>query len=161
MSPRRVAFELDISVAPELDFPSPPIAILAIFPAPTYEATGRLVWFQTNAVTTLVNAGKLRAAVVAGGGVVNQRRTVNFGFPVPTPLFTFATSPLPVVLPPYPRENTSYTTSESALALNAGGIVDYAIARRLRVGVDARYAHGFFYEPWKSGRVAARVQWQF
>ncbi len=155
MSPRRLAFELEISVSPEVYFPEPPFAILAIFPAPRFQVEGRMVWLQTNVVATLVEAGKLRAAVIAGGGVVNLHREITYDFPVPT-LIRSST-----LLPPPFEDNTTVSSSETAMSLNAGGVVDYAFTRRLRVGVDARYMHAFLYEPMKAARVTARAQWQF
>ena len=157
MSPRRLAFELEISVSPDIDFPQPPISILSIFPAPVFDVEGRMVWLQTNAVATLVDAGKLRAAVIAGGGVVNVRRTITYDFPIPTRIFPDPLLSLPL---PYPY-NTTVTSTETAMSLNAGGIVDYALTKRLRLGVDVRYMHAFLYEPMKAARVTGRVQWQF
>ena len=157
MSPRRLAFELEISVSPDVDFPVPPFSILSIFPAPSFDVEGRMVWLQTNAVATLVDAGKLRAAVIAGGGVVNVRRTVTYDFPVPLRIFS---DPLLSLSLPYPY-NSTVTSTETAMSLNAGGIVDYALTKHLRVGVDARYMHAFLYEPMKAARVTGRAQWQF
>jgi hypothetical protein len=157
MSPRRLAFELEISVSPDVDFPAPPFAILSIFPAPTFDIEGRMLWLQTNAVATLVDAGKLRAAVIAGGGVANVRRAITYDFPVPTLIFSNPLLSLPL---PYPY-NPTVTSTETAMSLNAGGIVDYALTKHLRVGVDARYMHAFLHESMKAARVTARAQWQF
>jgi hypothetical protein len=157
MSPRRLAFELEISVSPDVDFPGPPFSILSIFPAPSFDVDGRMLWLQTNAVATLVDAGKLRAAVIAGGGVVNVRRTITYDFPVPTVIFSNPLLSFPL---PYPY-NTTVTGTETAMSLNAGGIVDYALTKHLRVGVDARYMHAFLNQPMKAARVTWRAQWQF
>ena len=157
MSPRRLAFELEVSVSPDVEFPAPPFAILSIFPAPTFDVEGRMVWLQTNVVATLVDAGKLRAAVIGGGGVVNVRREITYNFPVPTLIVTSTVLPLP---PRFP-DSTSVTSTETAMSLNVGGVVDYEMTKHLRVGVDARYMHAFLNEPMKAARVTARVQWQF
>ena len=157
MSPRRLAFELEISVSPDVDFPPPPISILSIFPAPGINIEGRMLWLQSNAVATLVDAGKLRAAVIAGGGVVNVRRTITYDFPTFPVIFSDPLLSLPL---PFPY-NSTVTSTETAMSLNAGGIVDYALAKHLRVGVDARYMHAFLYEPMKAARVTARGQWMF
>jgi hypothetical protein len=159
MSPRRLAFELEISVRPGLDIPTPDAIVLAIYPAPTFEGRGRMVWLQTNAVATVVDAGKLRAAVVAGGGAVNLHREITYSLPLPIFSGGITLPVLPAL--PFPYENRRVTSAETALALNAGGIVDYAVTRRLRVGVDARYEHAFFSDAWKTARVAARAQWGF
>lgn len=158
MSPRRLAFELEVSVSPDVDFPTPPFSILSIFPAPTFDVEGRMVWLQTNVVATLVDAGKLRAAIIAGGGVVNVRREITYDFPVPT--LILPSLPSTLLLPPFPDDRT-VTSTETAMSLNAGGVVDYEVTKHLRVGVDARYMHAFLYEPMKAARVTARAQWQF
>ena len=159
MSPKRLAFELEITVSPSLDFDPPPVSILAIFPPPRFESEGRMIWFQSNAIATLVDAGKLRVAAVGGGGVANLRREITYT------ILTFTSLPVlsPITLPPLPIDFGERTTtqSETALALNGGGIVDYEVNRHLRVGADVRYMHAFFAEPWQAGRVTARVQWQF
>ena len=158
MSPRRLAFELEVSVSPDVDFPTPPFSILSIFPAPRFDVEGRMVWLQTNVVATLVDAGKLRAAIIAGGGVVNVRREITYDFPVPT--LILPSLPSTLLLPPFP-DNRTVTSTETAMSLNAGGVVDYEVTKHLRVGVDARYMHAFLYEPMKAARVTARAQWQF
>ena len=158
MSPRRLAFELEVSVSPDVEFPAPPFAILSIFPAPTFDVEGRMVWLQTNVVATLVDAGKLRAAVIGGGGVVNVRREITYDFPVPT--LIFSSLPSTLLPPPFP-DNRTVTSTETAMSLNVGGVVDYEMTKHLRVGVDARYVHAFLNEPMKAARVTGRVQWQF
>ena len=65
-----------------------------------------------------------------------------------------------LLLPPFPF-NTTVTSTETAMSLNAGGVVDYEVTKHLRVGVDARYMHAFLNQPMKAARVTARVQWQF
>ena len=157
MSPKRLAFELEITISPSLDFDPPPITILAIFPPPRFESEGRMIWFQSNAVATLVDAGKLRVALVAGGGAANLHREITYS------ILGFTTLPaFPTVLPPpFDFGESTITQSETALALNAGGIVDYELTRHFRIGADLRYMHAFFSEPWQAGRLTARVQWQF
>ena len=161
MSPKRLAFELEITVSPSLDFDPPPLMILAIFPSPRFESQGRMIWFQSNAIATLVDAGKLRVAVAGGGGAVNLHREIIYSFP---PFITTAVPTVfPTTLPPLPIDfgERTITQSETALALNGGGIVDYEVTRHFRIGADVRYMHAFFNEPWQAGRVTARVQWQF
>jgi hypothetical protein len=159
MSPKRLAFEFEISVSPSLDFDPPPVSILAIVPPLRFESEGRMIWFQSNAVGTLVDAGRLRVAVGGGGGVANLHREISYS------ILTLTTAPIlpPTVLPPLPIDfgERTITQSETALGLNAGGIVDYEVTRHLRIGADVRYMHAFFSEPWQAGRVTARLQWQF
>ena len=159
MSPRRLAFELEITVTPSLDFDPPPIAILTIFPAPRFESEGRMIWFQANAIATLVDAGRLRVAVAGGGGSVNLHREITYSILA----FTAVPGFPPTTLPPPPIDfgERTFTQSETALALNGGGVVDYEVTRHFRIGADVRYMHAFFSEPWQAGRVTARVQWQF
>ena len=158
MSPKRLAFELEITVTPSLDFDPPPIAILTVFPAPRFESEGRMIWFQTNAVATLVDAGRLRVAVAGGGGAVNLHREITYSILALTAVPVFSPT-----LPPPPIDfgERTITQSETALALNGGGIVDYEVTRHFRIGADVRYVHAFFSEPWQAGRVTARVQYQF
>jgi hypothetical protein len=155
MSPKRLAFELEITVSPSLDFDPPPLTI-AIFPPPRFDSQGRMIWLQTNAIGTLVDAGKLRVAVVGGGGVANLHREITYSILL-TGLPTFPT----ILPPPIDFGERTITQSETALALNGGGIVDYEVTRHFRIGADVRYMHAFFSEPWQAGRVTARVQWQF
>ena len=157
MSPKRLAFELEITISPSLDFDPPPITILAIFPPPRFESEGRMIWFQSNAVATLVDAGKLRVALVGGGGAANLHREMTYSILAFTTLPAFPT----VLPPPFDFGERTITQSETALALNAGGIVDYELTRHFRIGADVRYMHAFFSEPWQAGRLTARVQWQF
>lgn len=158
MLPKRLAFELEITVSPSLDFEPPPVAILTIFPAPRFESEGRMTWFQTNAIGTLVDAGKLRVAIAGGGGVANLHREITYSI---LTLTNLPTLPPTTVLPPIDFGERTITQSDTALALNIGGIVDYELNRHLRVGADMRYMHALFSEPWQAGRVTARVQWQF
>jgi hypothetical protein len=158
MSPKRLAFELEITVSPSLDFDPPPVSI-AIFPPPRFESQGRMIWFQTSAIGTLVDAGKLRVAVVGGGGAANLHREITYSILAFTAVPVFSPATLP--LPPIDFGERTITQSETALALNGGGIVDYEVNRHLRVGADVRYMHAFFSEAWQAGRVTARVQWQF
>jgi hypothetical protein len=159
MSPKRLAFELEVTVSPSLDFDPPPVMILAIFPPPRFESHGRMIWFQTSAIGTLVDAGRLRVAVAAGGGAANLHREITYSILALTAVPVFSPTPLP--LPPIDFGERTITQSETALALNGGGIVDYEVTRHLRIGADVRYIHAFFSEPWQAGRVTARVQWQF
>jgi hypothetical protein len=109
----------------------------------------------------LTSGGKLQVSVVGGGGVANLRQDLVYQFP-------------DIVIPPLDPNNPVFlpievtlverrvSRSENALCLNIGGIVDYALSRRISLGVDARYMHGFFNpEALKTGRVAARIRWQF
>ena len=135
------------------------MSILAIFPPPRFESQGRLIWFQTNAIGTLVDADRLRVAVAAGGGAANLHREITYSILAFTAVPGFSPTTLP--LPPIDFGERTITQSETALALNAGGIVDYEVTRHVRIGADVRYMHAFFSEPWQAGRVTARVQWQF
>lgn len=159
MSPKRLAFELEITVSPSLDFDPPPVSILAIFPPPRFESEGRMIWFQTNAIATLVDSGRLRVAVAGGGGAVNLHREITYSILAFTAVPVFSAT----TLPPRPIDfgDRTITQSETTLALNAGGIVDYEVTRHFRLGADVRYMHAFFSEPWQAGRLTARVQWQF
>jgi hypothetical protein len=165
MMPRRLAFELEVSSTPDLDLgdlgTSNSVPTTGIIPVRTLDVTGRLIAFQTNATVALTSGGKLQVSVVGGGGVANLRQDLVYQFP-------------DIVIPPLDPNNPVFlpievtlverrvSRSENALCLNIGGIVDYALSRRISLGVDARYMHGFFNpEALKTGRVAARIRWQF
>lgn len=178
MSPRRLGFELEIGIAPGLDFSDDGLPRIqsplspSLFPAPTFRATGRVLTFQSNVVAALTGQGALQVAIAAGGGVANRQQDITLRYasiviPSGRPTFSF---PDLESLPPFPfpfplefemREQRS-TRSDNALCLNAGGIVEYALSSRLGVGADVRYMHAFFSgNAWDAARVTARLRWQF
>ena len=174
MSPRGVGFEIEIAGVAKLDlldeddFPRALGPMPAIFPQPTFESTGRLITFQTNALVSTGPRGRWTITPVAGGGVGHLRRRLEFGFPnivIPPGFFgpfDFTSAPFDFGRLEYSWIEREVTSSESALTLNAGGLVEFALTRRLSTGVDARYLHAFFGEDGlDTARVAARVRWSF
>ena len=172
MSSRHVGFEIEIAFAPHLDLRSddgmPRIAAstFARFPAPTFESRGRLLTFQTNALLSTGWRGRWSITLAGGGGAANLRRTTKLGYPsivFPTGFFPVGEFP-GVVLPPleFTWTEQEITASSSALCLNVGGLVDYALTRGVSAGMDARYLHAFFGERgMHNARVAGRVSWRF
>jgi hypothetical protein len=62
----------------------------------------------------------------------------------------------------FPRIEREIISSDSALCLNAGGNVEYAVTRRISAGVDARYLHVFFGEEGlRTARVLGAISWRF
>ena len=175
MTSRRLAFELEINVSPGLDFgdlglfrnrpiPVPiPVRIpFPPFPEPTLDATGRLLTFQTNVAAALNTDGKLRVFAAGGGGVAHLHQDILYRFPDLIVPVDFSTQP--VVLPPLQFEifEERISRSESALCLNAGGIVEYDLRSRISLGVDARYLYAFFNrDGMHSARVTVRGRWRF
>ena len=179
MSTRRLGFEIEIAGAGGLDlldeddFPRILNPRPTIFPQPTFESSGRLITFQTNALVSTAPAGRWTITAVAGGGVAHLRRRTRIAFPdiVFPPLgfpplgpFSFDTPPPPFDISrlDFTWTEREITTSDSALCLNAGGAVEFALTRRLSAGVDARYLHAFFAnDGLDTARVAARFRWRF
>jgi hypothetical protein len=176
VTPRRLGFELEITVTPGLDLGSlgrredPPFAQLTPFPfpQPTFEATGRLLTFQTNVTGALNSSSRLRVFVVGGGGMANLHQDIiyripGFVFPPFPPTLGGLNEPVVVFTPlEFDFREERITRSENALCLNAGGIVEFALTARFGLGVDARYMHAFFArEGMDMARVVARARWQF
>ena len=174
MSTRGLGFELEIAGAGGLDlldeddFPRILDPLPTIFPPPTFESSGRLITFQTNALVSTRSGGRWTITALAGGGVAHLRRRTRFGFSdiVFPPLgpFSFDTPPLPFDISrlEFTWREREITSSDSALCLNAGGAVEFALTRRLSAGVDARYLHAFFaHDGLDTARVAARFRWRF
>ena len=172
---RRLGFEVEIGSVHRLDlsddsrpFPASSAALFGrlSIPLPTIETTGRLLTYQTNAAISTGPVGRWTLNASAGGGVANLRRTTTMAFP--TFDFDFSAIDLtsPVLLMPTRMEWTwterRIAGSQSALCLNAGGSVAYAVTERFSIGLDARYLHAFFGEDgFDSGRVTGRAGWRF
>jgi hypothetical protein len=166
MSARHLGFEVEVAAAWDLDFADdgPRIAtdvfLPSIFPLPTFESRGRLLTYQTNAVVSTGWRDRWNVSLIGGGGVASLRRDTRIGYPVISFPELFG--------PPLPSElavtivTRDFTTTESALSLNLGGQVEYALTRRLGVAVEGRYLHAFLSaEPLDTGRVAGRIVWRF
>jgi hypothetical protein len=172
MMPRRLGFEIEVSVSPGLDFgslgaPEPPPIVVPGQPPFDFSvrATGRLVTFQTNVVGLVASEGRLRVFVAGGGGIANLHQDLRLRFPeiVLPPGFDFM-NPGPGVIPPieFVTRERRVSRSENALCLNAGGIIEFVVNPRLGVGADVRYVHGFFSDNGLNiARVAARASWRF
>ena len=174
MASPRVGFELELALTPGLElfdedrFPRILGPFPSIFPPPTFESTGRLITFQTNALASTGPRGRWTITALGGGGVAHLRRRTTVGFPsivFPPGIFgsfEFTGSPFDLDRLEYSWIERELTASDSALCLNAGGLVEFAITRRLSAGVDARYQHAFFGdEGLDTARVTARVRWNF
>ena len=168
MTPRRIGFELELSVSPGLDFGegdlfrSRPIAVFSPFPAPTLDFSGRLLTFQTNVVAALNPNDRLRVFAAGGGGVAQLHQDILYRYPdfVFLPDFTS----IGLVPPSFDFEIAEQRSSrsESALCLNAGGLVEYGLSGQFALAADARYTHAFFNREGMHGaRVTLRGRWLF
>lgn len=171
MTSRRVGFELEVAVATGLDltgdrdvtrFTRP---ATSIFPLPTFESSGRLITFQTNALVSTGWRGRWNITAIAGGGVANLRQRtrigyLDFAFPAD---FLFGSGFLGELTSlGLPWIEDEIVSSDSALCLNAGGSVEHAITRRISAGVDARYLHAFFGEEGlRTARILGGISWRF
>lgn len=167
LTPRRIGFEVEFGFLPDLDFPTPGVVIqsptIQIFPPLIFESTGRILTLHTNVLFPLTRSGKLRVLALGGGGVaaVREHRRVQSEAFVFTP--GFPTIP-GFEVPPFssPALDVSTTVTDTALSLNLGGIIEYAVTDRLGVGVDARYGHVFLDENGLDmGRITGKVSWRF
>jgi hypothetical protein len=176
LTPRNFGFEIEAAFVPGLDFADPGLPRIAIYPPITFETTGRLISLETHVVGVLPNGGssKLRAFVLAGGGIADLRLTNRIHIPpFPRPLFP----DLPVFpdLPDFPGllDPSSFpelflgvdrevTASETSMVLSAGAGFDYALTRHLGLGMSVRYQH-LFNDPMSldMARAAVRATWKF
>ena len=174
LTPRNFGFEIEVSFVPEMDFGDPGLPRIAIYPPITFESTGRLISLETHVIGVLPNGGsKLRAFVLAGGGIADLRLTNRIHIP-PFGLPTFPDLPPFPDVPPFPGFDPrsfpelflgfdqEITSSETSMVLSAGAGFDYAVTRHLGVGMSVRYQH-LFNDPMSldTARVGARASWKF
>ena len=146
--------------APPSTTPGAPAAPITDGPVTTWR--GAMTVSGTISKTSILFVLLLIAAVAGWRAVPEPEvdpltNTITYGFPTFPVIFSNPLLSLPL---PFPY-NSTVTSTETAMSLTAGGIVDYALTKHLRVGVDARYMHAFLYEPMKAARVTARGQWMF
>jgi hypothetical protein len=167
LTPRRIGFEVEFGFTPDLDFPTPDFVIQSptteIFPPLVFESTGRILTLHTNVLFPLTTSGRLRVLALGGGGVgsVREHRRVQREAIVLTP--GFPTIP-GFEVPPFssPALDVTTTVTDTALSLNLGGVIEYAVTDRLGVGVDARYGHVFLdRNGLDMGRITGRMSWRF
>lgn len=162
LTPHNVGFEIEVSYVPELDFGDPGFPRIAIFPPVTIDATGRIVGLQTNVIGVLPGSGtKLRAFVLAGGGIADLDYQLRIETPIFAPGRGFFTPP-PGVPGVFTSGITETTQSDTSLVLGAGAGFEYSLTRHLGVGMSVRYQH-LFSDPGALdlARAAARVTWRF
>jgi opacity protein-like surface antigen len=159
LTPRNIGFEIEVSYVPGLDFDDD-VAVIAIFPPISIDTSGRIIGLQTHVIGMLPGSGtKLRAFVLAGGGVADLERRVSISRG--DVLF----SPTGLTPPPYPipfEFDTEAEDSDAVLVLSAGAGFEYSVTRNLALGTSVRYQR-LFSEPERldGARVAARATWRF
>ena len=162
LTPRNIGFEFEVSYVPELDFGDPGIPRIAIFPPIEIEASGRIVGLQTNIIGILPGGdSKLRAFVVAGGGIADVEQRIRIRGPIFTPVFPGVPGlpEVPVVSRVFDRDET---VSETSLILSAGAGFEYGLTDHLGLGMSVRYQRLFSDpSPLDIARVAVRTTWKF
>jgi hypothetical protein len=139
---------LELSVTPRLDFgtrvigplPASGFNLQPSFPAMTITSTGTLTTVQVNVIVPLTT-GKIRVSAVAGGGTASVRSRVHLH----RDAFTFPGISIPGLTDvpglTLPAEDSTNSGTATGLALNAGGVVHYAINPKTGIGLDLRYLH--------------------
>ena len=164
-------FEIEASVVPDLNFGDPGIPRIAIYPPVTIESTGRIVALQTHVVGVLPNGGsKLRAFLLAGGGIADVERRIRIEVPPFTPVFPgiperpdlppgFVIPDLPGIFGGFQSDRRA---SETSLVLSGGAGFEYALTPHFGLGMSVRYQHVFSDpEALDIARLGARVTWTF
>lgn len=161
LTPRNVGFEIEVSYVPELDFGDPGLPRIAIFPPITITATGRIIGLQTNVIGILPSGGtKLRAFVLAGGGVADVEQRIQIQTPIFTPVFPGSVLPdFPVLIDVAAREQRQ---SDTNLVLSAGAGFEYGLTDHLGLGMSVRYQRVFANpRALDLARAAVRATWRF
>jgi opacity protein-like surface antigen len=169
---RVVSFVIEATGVPKVqsDFPSALPVILStganaaasvvIFPGPTFSNVGgRIVLFTNTArIDIPTTSTRLSPYFSAGGGVANVRRTADFTYPLPQPLFPPGTPTLPIVRTPVVEHLTS---SSTAMALTLGGGTGVRLTRSLWLDVDLRLFRLLDDTDRNLGRFGAGVRYAF
>jgi hypothetical protein len=160
----RIGFEVALGVVPDLDFGTRRVSDTLPLPSPLSEfrtsvgAGGRLTLFQISAIGSLISKRQLHVSGVAGGGTASLRTTSHVhidGITIPG----FPELGLRDIVVP-PVDHTASATS-TGLALSAGMIADYDVARHVSVGADVRYCHTTTARALNLVRTIARIGWHF
>ena len=165
LTSKNVGVQLEVSYVPGLDFGDTGAPRIQIFPPILLEATGRILTFETHVVGILPGGGtKLRAFVLAGGGVGSFEQRIRISAAEFTPLFSgfpgFPELPeFPLISFPFDEE---VKQTETSLVLSGGGGFDYAVVERLTLGLSVRYQR-LFSNPaaLNRGRIGLRATWNF
>lgn len=136
------------------------VASVVIYPGPTLSNLGgRIVLFTNTArIDIPTTSARLSPYFSAGGGVANVRRTADFTYSVPQPLFPPGTPTLPIVRPPVVEHLRS---SSTAMALTLGGGTGIRLTRSLWLDVDLRLFRLLDETDRNLGRFGAGVRYTF
>jgi hypothetical protein len=89
LTPQNFGFEIEVSYVLGLDFGDTGDPRIAIFPPIVLRSSGRVVALQTHVIGMLPGGGsKLRAFVLAGGGIADLERRIQISGDFLPPLFT-------------------------------------------------------------------------
>jgi opacity protein-like surface antigen len=168
---RMVSFVIEATGVPKVDsdFPNGPVILSAgtttsasvlIYPGPSCSNVGgRIVLFTNTArIDIPTTSSRLSPFFSAGGGVANVRRTADFSYPVPQPIFPPGTPTLPIVRPPVVEHLTS---SSTAMALTLGGGTGVRLTRSLWLDVDLRLFRLLDETDQNLGRFSVGVRYAF
>jgi opacity protein-like surface antigen len=167
---RVVSFVLEATAVPSAEpvFPTnpvilsagaaPPSTSVAIFPGPTYSNLGGRIVLLTNTARIDIPTTSTRVTPFfsAGGGVANVRRTADFSYELPLPLFPPGTPTLPVR--PFFQHITSSSTE---MALTLGGGAGVRVAKSLWLDVDLRLFRLLGDDDRNLGRFGVGVRYAF
>ncbi len=138
---------------------APPSTSIAIFPGPTYSNLGGRIVLLTNTARIDIPTTSTRVTPFfsAGGGVANVRRTADFSYQFPLPLFPPGTPTLPIVRP-FVQHLTSSSTDR---ALTLGGGAGVRVAKSLWLDVDLRLFRLLGDDDRNLGRFGVGVRYAF
>jgi hypothetical protein len=165
-----IGFELALSVIPQLDFGTEDFGLAAaraqgfggpgLLPRMTLSSTGRLTAVQVNVIVPVTSAGRFRLSAIAGGGTPSLRVRVHAhrdAYTVPVisvPGFDIKEFTLPAV-------DMTRSMTDTGLALNAGGLAEYALTPDVGLGVNLRYLHASASRDIDVFRAAGQLTWRF
>lgn len=163
----RIGFAVELSVIPQLDFGTREIGPEPLdgfdpqpaFPITTITSTGRLTAVQVNVIVPIATVGKLRVSAVAGGGTAGLRTRVHLH----RDAFTFPGISIPEFDLPgltLPAQDITRSASATGLALNTGGLVEYALKPHVGLAMDLRYLHTSASRDINIFRAAGHVIWR-
>lgn len=167
---RVVSFVIEATGVPSVETPfptnpviytagaPPPSTSVAIFPGPTYSNLGGRIVLLTNTARIDIPTTSTRVTPFfsAGGGVANVRRTADFSYELPLPLFPPGTPTIPVR--PFVQHLSASSTD---MALTLGGGAGVRVAKSLWLDVDLRLFRLLGDDDRNLGRFGVGVRYVF
>ncbi len=161
------------SSAPELQFPTEPIATVAgtlsgltgivgsaFVPVSSLtNQNGRAVFFTTNVRVEMPTAsGRITPFFVAGGGSANLRRTADLTLPIGGPIVFVNGAPVPTTSRTITEPLTSSATD---LALTIGGGVSVGVGAHASIDGDLRFFRMLGETDTNAGRFGVGLRYRF